>query len=84
MILLTVIFGAIFGAMYARFHDQIPGDGASKGLYFGLMIWLVKDIAAGVYIGVVDRIPSITIGLIYGGFFMWIAYGPVLGTLYKK
>jgi hypothetical protein len=84
MIVLTIIFGAIFGWMYSRFCDLVPGKGISKGLYFGLMIWLVKDIAAGAYIALVDMATSIAIGLIYLGFFMWIAYGYVLSALYKK
>jgi hypothetical protein len=82
-IVLTIIFGTIFGAIYSRFHDQIPGIGVSKGLYFGLMIWLIKDIAAGAYIGFVEGVIPTAIWL-QSGFFMWITYGPLLGALYKK
>ena len=83
-IVLTIIFGAIFGAIYSRFHDQIPGIGVSKGLYFGLMIWFIKDIAAGACVGFVEGVIPSAIWLIFIGFFMWITYGPLLGALYKK
>lgn len=84
MIVLGIIFGTVFGAIYSRFHDLIPGKGISKGLYFGLMIWFIKDIAAGAYTALTMGQVATGIGLIVVGFFMWIAYGPVLAALYKK
>jgi len=84
MIVLAIIWGAVFSMFYQRFHDGIPGKGIMKGVYFGLMIWLVKDIAAGSFIGLIDMATKLAFGLIYLGFFMWISYGYVLSTLYKK
>ena len=84
MIVLAIVWGAIFGMIYQRFHDGIPGKGIMKGLYFGLMIWLVKDIAAASFVGLINMATSLAVGLIYIGFFMWISYGYVLATLYKK
>jgi hypothetical protein len=84
MIVLAIIWGAILSMFYQRFHDGIPGKGIMKGLYFGLMIWLVKDIAAGSFVGLINMATSLAVALIYIGFFMWISYGYVLSTLYKK
>jgi hypothetical protein len=83
---LSIVFGAIFGALYSRFHDPIPGKGISKGIYFGLMIWLVKDIAAGAFVPLLSRRLdwTVSIALIFVGFFEWIVYGSLLGALYKK
>lgn len=81
---LTIIFGIIFSFIYARFYSLIPGGGVWKGIYFGLMIWLIKDIAAGSYVAFVARQPGIGIDLIVGGLYMWIIYGVALGYLYKK
>ncbi len=78
MIILTIIFGAIFGEIFAKFFGKM------KGINFGLLIWLIKDIAAGAYIALIDNLVSAAIGLIFIGFFMWIVYGYVLGMLYKK
>jgi len=80
---LGVIWGTIMGAIYARFYDRVPGKGILKGLYFGLLIWLIKDIMAGSYLALTMlEIPSAII-LIINGFFMWSAYGLMLGYLYK-
>lgn len=83
-IVLTVIFGAIFGAAYVKFYDVIPGSGVSKGLYFGLIIWFIQGVAGGAYLGIHAMEFDVAIRLIFIGFFMWISYGPVLGVLYKK
>ena len=84
MAVLTIIFGVIFSLIYARFYSLIPGEGFKKGLYFGLMIWLIKDIAAGSYVAFVARNIDIGIDLIIGGLYMWGIYGIALGYLYKK
>jgi len=81
---LIVIFGAIFGAIYVKFYDAIPGKGVSKGLYFGLMIWLINSIAPGAHLGIHSMEFNIAIRLVFVYFFVWISYGPVLGVLYKK
>jgi uncharacterized RDD family membrane protein YckC len=84
MAVLTVIFGVIFSLIYARFYSLIPSEGVKKGIYFGLMIWLIKDIAAGSYVAFVARNIGIGIDLIIGGLYMWVMYGLVIGYLYKK
>ncbi len=84
MTTLTVIFGIIFSLIYARFYSLIPDEGWKKGLYFGLMIWLIKDIAAGSYAAFVARQPGIGIDFIVGGLYMWVIYGVALCYLYKK
>jgi hypothetical protein len=82
-IVTTIIFGIIFGVIYSKLFDCIPGQGVMKGLYFGLMIWLIKDITAGTYVYNMG-FPIITTILVWVGFFMWVVYGLVIGYLYKK
>jgi hypothetical protein len=81
---LGIIWGGIFGAIYTFVYNIIPRKGVIKGLFFGLLIWLVKDIAAGSYTALMIMNVKIAIELIYYGFFMWIIYGLILGYLYKK
>jgi hypothetical protein len=83
MIVLAIIFGAVFGRLYSKFRDPIPGSGPMKGINFGLMIWLIKDIAAGAYLAVIMLRVTEATALIFTGFFMWIAYGYVLERLRK-
>jgi len=81
---LATIFGAIFGVIYARFYPLIPDKGLMKGLYFGMMIWLIKDIAAGAYAAITMGAVAVGVSLVAGGVYMWIVYGLVLGALYRK
>ena len=82
-IIITIIFGAIFGIIYSKFYNSIPGQDIKKGLYFGVMIWFIKDIAGGTYVALMGGITFAT-ELIFVGFFMWIVYGPIIGKLYTK
>ena len=82
-IIITVIFGAIFGLIYEKMYDCIPKEGIWKGITAGLAIWLIKDIATGVYLGF-ERAPVSVIAIIWVGFFIWIVYGLIIGILYKK
>jgi len=81
---LGLIWGSIFGLIYSRYYDSTPGKGVLKGLYFGLIIWLIKDVASGSYSILILQQAQTAKFLIYYGFFMWIIYGLVLGYLYKK
>jgi hypothetical protein len=79
-----VIWCAIFSIIYVQFYDKVPGKGVLKGFYFGMMIWLIKDIAAGSYVALIMVQTSVAVSLIIIGFFMWIVYGLILGTFYKR
>ena len=81
---LTLIFGTTFGLIYEKFYSLLPSEGWKKGLIFGLIIWFIKDIAAGSYVIFVARNAGIGFDLIVGGLYMWAIYGVVLGYLYKK
>jgi len=80
---LGVIWGIVFGVIYSRLYGCIPGKGAVKGFYFGLLIWLIKDIAISTYMARLSFEISFAIVSILCGFFMWVALGIVLGVLYK-
>ncbi|WP_455369056.1 hypothetical protein [[Eubacterium] cellulosolvens] len=81
---LGLIWGSIFGAIYAYAYKIIPGKGVIKGLYFGLIIWLIKDIAGGSYTALILMQIQTALLLIIYGFVMWIVYGLLLGYLVKK
>ena len=81
--IVTIIFGILFGVMYSKLYDSIPGKDIKKGLHFGLMIWLIKDIAGGIYVALMGGLVFAT-ELIFVGFFMWIVYGFIIEKLYTK
>ncbi|WP_455369982.1 hypothetical protein [[Eubacterium] cellulosolvens] len=80
----SIIFGGVWGLIYSRFYDSIPRVGITKGLFFGLMLWMLKDLMTGSYIAFsLGNIP-IAITIIFGGFFLQAVYGLTIGILYKK
>lgn len=82
-IIVTIIFGIIFGVLYSKLYGSIPGQDIKKGLYFGLIIWLIQGLAGGIYVAIMGGVRFAT-ELIFLGFFMWIVYGAVIGKLYTK
>ena len=81
---LDIFWGMIGGVAYSYLYNMIPGKGVVKGLCFGVSIWVIKDVAAGSYLALTMLVVNSAIILIIGGFVMWIAYGLVLGYLYRK
>ena len=81
---LDIFWGMIGGTAFSYLYNLIPGKGAVKGFYFGLSIWIIKDVAAGSYLALTMMKVNSAMILIITGFFMWIVYGSVLGYLYKK
>ena len=84
IIVLTIIFGAIFGAIYSKLYDSLPGVGILKGLYFGLLLLLIKDVLNGLYIVFATANVNYVIGSIWIGIFLHPVFGSVLGALYRK
>jgi hypothetical protein len=81
---LDIFWGMIGGAAYSFLYGLIPSKAVVKGLCFGFSIWVIKDVAVGSYLALTMMEVNSAILLIFGGFVMWIVYGPVLGYLYKK
>jgi len=85
-IMLNGSFGAIFGVIYSKLYDSLPGEGISKGFVYGLILFLASNFYAGVLY--LERYGYIVIDLVIGtwwmGFFCLVSYGIVLGALYKR
>jgi len=87
-ILLTAFFGFLWGLLYTYSYDLIPGKGIKKGLIFGLFIYFIKDVQAGLNLALVtslqvDMYIMAALDLMTIGIYSWIVYGLVLGYLYK-
>jgi len=84
---LNIIWGAVFGWIFSRVYDLIPGRGATKGLYFSLMVWaFFIGLYPVTFFLLVYAPPLTTMAMGWGivGFLVRLFYGPVLGALYKK
>jgi hypothetical protein len=83
------IFGGIFGIMYSKFYNGIPGKSIVKGLVFGLIIFLLGNFAYGtlhLWIGLSAANEShLAWGIDYfEGFPLFLAYGIALGPIYER
>jgi hypothetical protein len=84
---LNIIWGAVFGWIFSRVYDLIPGKGATKGLYFSMMVWVffIGLYPVSFYLLVYDPpLTQMAMGWGIVGFIVRLFYGPVLGVLYKK
>ena len=82
-IVLHTVWGAIFGAIYPKFYDVVPGKGIMKGLCFGLLLFLISSVRAATFLAAYTFVPLAT-SWVFVGFFQFASYGIVLGALYKK
>jgi len=89
-ILMNMVWGIIFGIMFTKFYNLVPGKGAIKGLFYGLLIFLITSFYHGVmHIGWGMSSSSwliIVTGLwiLIVGIFQILFFGLVLGLLYRK
>jgi hypothetical protein len=49
-IVINMFWYGIFGAFYVMSYDRIPGKNLMKGLYFGLIFWIITSFRIGVYL----------------------------------
>jgi hypothetical protein len=82
----NVIWGAVFGWIFSKVYTLIPGKGATKGLYFSLMVWIFIGLYPVTFYLFVYAPPLTAMATNWGvvGFLVRLFYGPVLGVLYKK
>jgi len=81
-------WGAIFGVLFVMFYDRIPGKGILRGLYFGLILYLITSfrVSTGLFAyGFFVELARIwVLPWIIASFFHFVALGLILGALYKK
>jgi len=79
----NMMWGIVFGLVFAMIYDRIPSKGAVKGLIFALIFyWLLSNIRISQIMASFGEVLWPTV-FIWGGFFASVAYGLVLGYLYK-
>ena len=78
-----VFWGIVLGFLYSKVYSLVPGEGIMKGLTFAMVIYLIANIRTAHLIGSFGQMlwPKI---FVWGGIVFFIAYGLVLGYLYRK
>ncbi|KXA97994.1 hypothetical protein AKJ40_04995 [candidate division MSBL1 archaeon SCGC-AAA259M10] len=83
MVIAAIISGIIYGAIYSLFYESIPGEPLRKGVYWGLIVWVIKDISAGMFM-VSFGASFLALTFIITGLPMWIVFGVILGAIYER
>jgi len=77
----NIIWAAVFGVIYTKFYDVIPGKGAKKGLVYGLIIYLMIALLPASYYLANGNFTQgngyLLIGILYT-----VTYGFLQGILY--
>ena len=83
-IITASLWGVLWVLLYAFFYDYIPANGVKRGLFFGLIIWIIAptsnwiiSAACGYYLWAIQT-------AILTFFSIGIVYGLILGYTYKK
>jgi hypothetical protein len=87
VLVLNMVWGGIQGIIFSRFYNRILGKGVSKGLVFGLLIFLIVDahpVSFLIALSKYEYLIRAVFQYAFYGFFVQISYGSVLGALYKK
>lgn len=79
-----IVTGIICGAIYSKLYESIPGKALSKGVCYGVIIWIIKDIGAAMYMILPWGAYYLASAFIACGLPLWLVYGAVLGTIYEK
>jgi hypothetical protein len=83
-IIMASLWGILWALLYAFFYDYIPSKGVKKGLFYGLIIWIIAptsnwilSAAYGYYLWAIQT-------AIVTFFSIGIVYGLMLGYIYKE
>jgi hypothetical protein len=80
---LTAIYGAIFGLIYSKFYERIPGKGIKKSFIFSMMFYLISNIYLASFAAAYGNLP-VAGGFAWAGFWTLAVYGIVLGAIHER
>ena len=84
------IWGSIYGIVYSRFYDGVPGKGIKKGFVWGCIIALISNIliAFGHFLALQLTGMEFHFMQMYSwtesALVIWVTYGIFLGIIYER
>ncbi len=79
----VVLGGIIMGLVYSAINSVIPGEGARKGVNYGIMVWLLAGLAWPIMM--MGFAPAcLWIGELINGLITYSISGAVLAIIYGK
>lgn len=77
------LWGILWALLYAFFYEYIPGTGVLKGLFYGLIIWIIAPTSNWIISAVCGYYLWALQTAIVTFFSIGIVYGLILGYTYK-
>jgi hypothetical protein len=84
------ICGSIYGIVYSRFYDRVPGKGIKKSFVWGCIIAFISDILISFNHLLALQFTGLdlhfinTYSWIEAGIVIWLPYGIFLGIIYER
>ncbi|MCW4032908.1 MAG: hypothetical protein NWF08_05905 [Candidatus Bathyarchaeota archaeon] len=82
-IILNTIWAIVLGAIYTKVYNLVPGTGLIKGVFYGLIFFLVASFRMIPYFTLWGDLVN-GLGWGYVGFFNALYFGILIGILYRK
>lgn len=85
LFLLNIVLALAFAFIYALIKNDLPGKGIQKGLYFGVIVWIVGPIPALATMYLLINIASGALAYFaIQSLFEWLVYGTIIAAIYKE
>lgn len=85
LLIMNVFFALVFAWVFAVLYRGIPGIGIGKGLWFGLLAWLIGVLPPMTTLYLMTTIaPGALVYFTIQGLFEWLVYGAVIAAIYKQ
>ena len=82
-VLFNLIWGIVFGILFVRPYEIIPGKRMLKGIVYGLVIFLITSFRWAIHYLAYGDILDFQVW-VTTGFLNFLVFGLVLGILYRK
>jgi hypothetical protein len=82
-IILNTIWAIVLGAIFTKVYNLVPGTSLIKGVFYGLIFFLVASFRMGIYFILWGDLFNAWSWL-YVGFFNVLYFGILIGILYRK
>jgi uncharacterized membrane protein YagU involved in acid resistance len=84
MIIFDIVIGVILAFVYSIVKDGVPKKGITKGLYYGMLVWLVGTIPGMIMTYSTMAVPTaLVLAWTIGGLVQYTLMGATISWLHK-
>lgn len=84
LLILNIVLAFVFAGVYAALEKGLPGRGVQKGIFFGLIAWLIGVIPPMLTLYLMTVIaPGALWYFTFQGLVEWLVYGVIISAVYR-